>query len=127
MNLQVSTEVQKECGAWRRTAQHFSSTTDLDRKPIVPDKSQMFGTPSQSKHRQKKKMSEDLTSAPLKNEPKPILTFSPPSLHVSIQHDKVKQTSQPVEVLLGLLLGANRPAVGERSEASGLESGVKRK
>lgn len=58
----------------------------------------------------------------LQNESMPILTSRPPSLRVSIQYYKVKQTA-----LLGFLWGANRSAAGKQNEASGLESGEKHK
>lgn len=50
MNLQVSTEVQKECKAWLQTSQYLGNVV-LTLKQIVQDQSQELGTPSQSKHR----------------------------------------------------------------------------
>lgn len=124
INLRVSTEVQKECKAWLRSASVF----------------QQHGSHPQADHPRPGVQRLDLlpslnivqdgrrfNKCTLQNESEPILTSRPPSLSVSIPYDKVKQTAWPMAALLGFLWGANRLAAGRQSQASGLPSGEKHK
>lgn len=103
--------------------QSYFSNKGFTCKWIVQDQSQMFGTPSQSKHRPE--MSRDLTSAPFKMSQCPFLPPIPPSLRVSLQHDKVKQTPGPwqrcpgfCEVLIGWQLASQARPLGLSEEWS---------